>query len=119
MKKTAFLIDLLFIVIFVAIGRHAHEHGITVRGMASTFWPFGSGLLVGWLLLLILNRSGSTPKNGAVIVCVTVTVGMLLRVIAGQGTALTFILVALTFLSLFLIGWRALFSIIQRRFSNN
>ena len=32
--------------------------------------------------------------------------GMILRVIAGQGTALPFIVVALVFLGLFVVGWR-------------
>jgi hypothetical protein len=31
---------------------------------------------------------------------------MVLRVVSGQGTALAFILVALAFLGLFLLGWR-------------
>ncbi len=38
----------------------------------------------------------------------TVAVGMTLRVIAGQGTAVAFIAVALGFLGLFLLGWRLL-----------
>ena len=33
--------------------------------------------------------------------------GMALRVMAGQGIAFTFVLVALTVLALFLLGWRA------------
>jgi Protein of unknown function (DUF3054) len=31
---------------------------------------------------------------------------MVLRVVSGQGTALAFIIVALAFLGLFLLGWR-------------
>jgi hypothetical protein len=38
----------------------------------------------------------------------TVAVGMVLRVLAGQGTAFAFIIVALAFLGLFLLGWRLL-----------
>jgi hypothetical protein len=37
-----------------------------------------------------------------------VALGMLLRVISGQGTAPAFIGVALAFLGLFLLGWRLL-----------
>jgi hypothetical protein len=33
---------------------------------------------------------------------------MVLRVVAGQGTAFAFVVVALVFLGLFLLGWRAL-----------
>ena len=36
----------------------------------------------------------------------TVAVGMALRVLAGQGTAFAFIVVALAFLGLFQLGWR-------------
>ena len=35
-----------------------------------------------------------------------VAAGMVLRVIAGQGTAIAFIVVALIFLGLFMLGWR-------------
>ena len=37
-----------------------------------------------------------------------VVLGMLLRVVSGQGTAAAFIGVALAFLGLFLLGWRLL-----------
>jgi hypothetical protein len=36
----------------------------------------------------------------------TVAIGQVLRLIAGQGTALAFIMVSLLFLGLFLLGWR-------------
>ena len=47
-----------------------------------------------------LGPAGVAARLGAV------AVGMVLRVIAGQGTAFAFILVALAFLGLFLLGWR-------------
>ena len=37
-----------------------------------------------------------------------VTIGMLLRVVSGQGTAPAFVAVALAVLGLFLLGWRLL-----------
>ena len=43
-----------------------------------------------------------------------VAVGMVLRVIAGQGTAFAFILVALAFLGLFLLGWRLAARLVTR-----
>jgi hypothetical protein len=110
MKKSAFLIDLFAILVFVLIGRDAHKHSFSLGGIASTLWPFASGLLLGWLFIRLRHMDGSTRKSGFVVVLTTVTAGMVLRVIAGQGTALTFIIVALTFLSLMLIGWRTLAS---------
>jgi len=65
-----------------------------------------AGLIVGWAFMKIAHRSALTKRSGFTIVLFTVVIGMILRVIAGQGTAFTFILVALIFLSLFLVGWR-------------
>jgi len=114
-KFHALIIDLLFIVLFVGIGRSAHEHGITVAGMASTLWPFVAALAVGWLFTLQRQRSGESPLDGVVIVLITVSLGMVLRVVSGQGTALAFIIVALSFLTLFLVGWRLVARIVMRR----
>jgi len=43
-----------------------------------------------------------------------VALGMVLRVVSGQGTALAFIGVALAFLGLFLLGWRLLAVAVRR-----
>ena len=115
MKFNALALDTLFIVIFVAIGRSAHEHGITLAGMASTLWPFAAALAVGWLVTRRRRHSGEAPTDGVVIVLVTVALGMVLRVISGQGTAVAFIIVALCFLSLFLVGWRLVARYLLRR----
>jgi hypothetical protein len=40
---------------------------------------------------------------------------MALRVLAGQGTAFAFILVALAFLGLFQLGWRVVWRIVAPR----
>ena len=115
MKKYPLVIDVVFIAIFVAIGRSDHRRGVTLSGMASTLWPFAAGLVVGWLFTWRRRRSGLAPLDGFVIVVVTVAMGMALRVVSGQGTALAFIIVALAFLTLFLVGWRLLARGIVRR----
>jgi len=115
MKKCAFLIDFLAILIFVLIGRDAHKHSFSIAGIASTLWPFAAGLLLSWLYLRLRHLDGTSRRGGAIIVLITVTIGMILRVISGQGTAVTFIIVALTFLSFMLIGWRELLSLFGRR----
>jgi len=115
MKKLTYLFDLLSVLLFVAIGRHAHNHGLTLRGMVSTTWPFGIGLLVGWIYVRLAKRSAASIRSGFVVVLFTVVVGMILRVISGQGTAFTFIVVALVFLSLFLVGWRWIYFKLGRR----
>ncbi len=106
MKKYALVIDALFIVLFVAIGRSAHQHGHSVSGMATTTWPFLTGLLLGWTIVWRRHLDAVSMRSGLLIVGVTVAVGMVLRVVSGQGIAVAFVVVALVFLSLFLVGWR-------------
>jgi hypothetical protein len=109
------LADLIIVLIFVVIGRVTHDHGVYAGGVLSTAWPFVSGLAVGWLVMRATGRSGTRPRDGGIICLYTVVVGMTLRVIAGQGTAIAFILVALGFLGAFMIAWRVLVSTIRRR----
>ncbi len=116
MKRLPFLADALSVVLFVVIGRSTHHHGLQVSGVASTTWPFAVGLCAGWLTVGIRHGQMSTWRSGVLIVVETVTIGMVLRVIAGQGTVLAFIVVALCFLGLLMIGWRLLLVAIRRKF---
>jgi hypothetical protein len=102
----AVLIDACCVILFVAIGRSAHHHGESAGGLASTAWPFLAGLAVGLLVTRAWRRPAAIVPAGLGAWLGTVGVGMLLRVMAGQGTALAFIGVALAFLGLFLLGWR-------------
>jgi hypothetical protein len=98
--------DVCCVLLFVVIGRASHSKGETVAGVASTAWPFLAGLAVGWLAARAWRRPASILPSGAGAWLGTVAVGMAARVLAGQGTAFAFILVALAFLGLFLLGWR-------------
>ncbi len=100
-------VDACCVIVFVAIGRASHHHGESVGGLASTAWPFLAGLAVGLLVTRAWRRPAAIVPAGLGAWLGTVGVGMLLRVVAGQGTALAFIGVALAFLGLFLLGWRA------------
>jgi hypothetical protein len=115
MRRYSLIFDLVWILLFVAIGRSAHQHGVTFSGMALTTWPFAVGLTVGWVLTWRRRRTGDTPLDGFVIVLITVAVGMVLRVVSGQGTAFAFILVAIAFLSLFMVGWRLVAKVLINR----
>ena len=115
MKIKAFLTDFLFVLLFVAIGRNTHKDGYSVSGMTSTTWPFAVGLVSAWLVIVFTHRNATAKSSGTIIVMWTVTMGMILRVISGQGTALSFVIVAFVFLSLFLVGWRTLLSLRRNR----
>ena len=91
---------------FVVIGRASHAKGESLGGIASTAWPFLAGLACGWLAARGWRRPVGLAPAGVGAWLGTVAVGMVLRVVSGQGTALAFVLVALGFLGLFLLGWR-------------
>jgi hypothetical protein len=102
------------VLVFVVIGRANHHDGESVPGVASTAWPFLAGLAVGWLAGRVWRRPGAVAPSGVAAWLGTVAVGMVLRVVAGQGTAVAFIIVALCFLGLFLLGWRLLARLFSR-----
>jgi hypothetical protein len=104
---TAAVLDVCCLLAFVAIGRANHHDGETIGGLASTAWPFLAGLAAGLLVTRAWRRPAAIVPAGLGAWLGTVAVGMLLRVVAGQGTAIAFIGVALAFLGLFLLGWRA------------
>jgi FtsH-binding integral membrane protein len=112
--RLAVVLDIGCVLVFVIIGRASHIKGESLAGVASTAWPFLAGLAGGWLVTVGLagRRAWRQPFRlwpagvgawlGAVIL------GMVFRVVSGQGTAPAFVGVALAFLGLFLLGWRLL-----------
>lgn len=93
--------------LFVAIGRANHHDGGGVAGFWDTLWPFAAGLAIGLLATRFWRRPTALVPTGVGAWLGTVAGGMILRAVAGQGTALAFILVALAFLGLCQLGWRA------------
>lgn len=109
MKKTgyALLADVVLVVVFVSIGRHNHEESSALAGTAKTAWPFLAGLALGWVAARAWRRPLRMWPEGVVVWVLTVVAGMVLRVVSGAGTALSFIVVATVVLGVFLLGWRA------------
>lgn len=108
MTRRWIVADLLIVLLFVGIGRANHHHGDGLSGMASTTWPFAVGLVLGWFIVIIRHEDGSSLGAGVKVWLATVVLGMFLRVIAGQGTAVAFIIVALAFLGVLMLGTRLL-----------
>lgn len=107
-------VDVLAVLVFVGIGRSAHGHVVDLTGIASTAWPFLLGGAAGWVGARAWRHP--TALRPSLIVWIScVTLGMVLRVVAGQGTAAAFIGVALAFLGLELLGWRLLAHLAGRR----
>ena len=92
---------------FVLAGRRSHDEMAAIAGIASTAWPFLAGLLVGWGVSRAWRRPLDALRTGLPVAAFTVAIGMVLRVISGQGTAFAFIVVACVVLGTLLTGWRA------------
>jgi hypothetical protein len=110
-------LDTFFVVLFVAIGRREHERDSAIAGLIGTAAPFVIALAIAWLALRAWQRPTSWT-TGVGIWAITLVVGMMLRnLVFGDGTATSFVIVATVFLALFLIGWRAIYGLVERRSS--
>ena len=108
------LADTVLIIVFAAIGRGTHEESNALAGALDTAWPFLVGLACGWLICMF-GADATRPFPGGVIIWIaTVAVGMALRHLTGDGTALAFVLVATFFNLATLVGWRLLAGIAVR-----
>ncbi|MDP3949392.1 DUF3054 domain-containing protein [Microbacterium sp.] len=110
------VIDAILVAVFGVIGRLSHAEGVfsDIPGLLGTIWPFLIAVLAAHAVLLIRRTSADRLLPGVVIWAVTVVVGLVLRALSGQGTALAFMIVATLTLALFLIGWRAIVALIRR-----
>jgi peptidoglycan/LPS O-acetylase OafA/YrhL len=101
-------IDVVCVLVFCAVGRRSHDEGLNIAGIASTAWPFLSGIALGWLAVQAWRRPTAVYPTGVVVWLCTVVVGMLLRKATSVGVAASFIVVASSVTALLLLGWRAL-----------
>lgn len=125
-KLLPLLIDVVLVIVFCAIGRRSHDEAVAA-GLLRTVWPFGTGLLLGWIFAALVASRGRAAggaarfdgtalwPTGVAVWLSTLIGGMVLRVISGQGTAVSFVIVAATVLAVFLLGWRGLWSVVGRR----
>jgi hypothetical protein len=102
----AFLGDVVCVIVFCAIGRRSHAEGLTVAGVAETAWPFLVGTALGWLTVRGWRRPTDLSPTGLVVWLSTVVIGMSLRKITSQGTAISFVVVASVVTAVLLLGWR-------------
>jgi hypothetical protein len=101
-------LDLIVVVLFVGVGRSFHEEGVTAGSMIATAWPFVAALALGWLVTRAWRSPWQLVRPGIGIWVVTVAAAMMLRFIAGFGTALSFMIVTTVALGALLLGWRAI-----------
>ena len=102
----AAVLDVAAVLAFVVAGRRTHGGG-DVTGVAEAAWPFLLALAAGWLAARAWRAPSAVLRTGVPVWVVTVALGMLLRRLAGDGTATAFVVVATAALGVLLLGWRA------------
>jgi hypothetical protein len=110
----ALVVDAVLVVVFAVVGRSSHAEGLDVAGVWGTAWPFLAGLGVGWLAARAWRHPLDVWPTGVVVWASTLVIGMLLRLLTGQGTAVPFIVVATLTLAVLLLGWRAIARVVLR-----
>lgn len=108
-------VDVALVVVFAVLGARTHHDGSLGPGaVADVAWPFLVGLLVGHLALVMARRAPAAVLSGVVVWLTTLVVGMVLRRVTGDGTALAFVVVATGFTLATLVGWRLLALLLTR-----
>jgi chromate transport protein ChrA len=109
-------LDTFAVVLFVAIGRREHERDSAIAGLITTAAPFLIALGLAWLAMRAWRRP-TEWRTGVGIWAITLVAGMVLRrLVFDDGTATSFVIVAAVFLALFLIGWRLVLGLVERRY---
>ena len=111
----AAVVDVVCVVVFCTIGRRSHDEGLTIAGVAETVWPFLTGTVLGWLVIRGWRRPTALVPTGLAVWVATVVVGMALRKVTGQGTAVSFLVVASIATAILLLGWRGVAAALARR----
>jgi hypothetical protein len=110
----ALIADAVLVLVFVLIGRASHDEN-PVLGALVTYWPFLVALLAGWALARASKNPLAVLRGGVPIWVTTVALGMLLRVLSGQGVQWSFVIVTSVVLAVFLLGWRAIARLVTSR----
>lgn len=108
--------DLACVLVFAFAGKTSHEASDSDWVVLAIVWPFALAVVLVHAGLVLRGRQTRRLwPEGAVILAVTYLVGMLLRVASGRGIAVAFLIVAVLFLALTMLGWRGLAQLALRR----
>ena len=103
---TAVVADALVVVVFAAVGRASHSEHVGIAGVWHVAWPFLVAAAAALASAAYTKDDPRAWKIGARVWLVTVVLGMVLRRLAGSGTAPGFVIVATLVLGVLFIGWR-------------
>jgi hypothetical protein len=114
-RLTALGLDVIGVVGFVALGRSSHSEGEALAGIATVAAPFLVGLGVGWLIVARMARP-TGMRAGIVVWACTVVIGLVMRgTVVDRVVPAAFVAVTTAFLGVWLVGWRAIWMLVERR----
>lgn len=112
----AVVADLVCVLVFAFAGKTSHEASASDWVVAAIAWPYALSVVLAHAGLLLRGRQ---PRRiwpeGVVVLAVTYLLGMVLRVLSGRGIAVGFLVVAVLFLALTMLGWRCVVQLVLRR----
>jgi hypothetical protein len=112
----AFVADLVCVLVFAMAGKSSHEASRSEWVVLAIVWPFALSVVLAYAGLLARKRLlARVWPEGVCVVAVTYVLGMALRAISGRGIAGGFLVVAVLFLALSMLGWRLVWRLITRR----
>ena len=109
-----FLVDAAAILLFAALGRRNHGEGTALIGVLVVAAPFLAGWTAAWFITG-LHRTPASARRALVALAVALPIALVLRAATGRGDAPAFVVVAIVFLGLVLVGRRFLAGAIARR----
>ena len=110
------LADLVCVLAFAFGGKSSHEASDSNWIVLVIVWPYALAAALAHAGLLWRGRpTRRIWPEGVVVLAVTYTLGMLLRVASGRGIAIGFLVVAIIFLTLTMLGWRVATDFVARR----
>ncbi len=102
------LADLACVLVFAVAGKSSHEASSSEWVVLAIVWPFALSVAFAHAGLLVRGlQTHRVWPEGVTVLVVTYVLGMLLRVLSGRGIAVGFLVVAAVFLTLTMLGWRA------------
>src|SRR5258708_11997731 len=87
-RFSAIVLDTCVVLAFVVIGRANHHASGSLAGLASTSWPFLTGMALGELATRSWRRPAALVPTGVVVWLSTVAGGLPLAGVPAHGAAL-------------------------------
>lgn len=108
--------DLACVLVFAAAGKATHEASASNWVILAIVWPYALAAVLAHGVLVARGRpAGRLWPEGAMVLAVTYVLGMLLRAVSGRGIEVDFLVVAVIFLALMMLGWRGIAQVAGRR----